>query len=278
MSGAEALAVIGIIANSIALAEFTGKILQRVKEYGEKANELPQSFQDVSVILPLVGKTLERCREKADSGSLDDASWAALRPIFERCESKMAELENIFTAVLARAGASRVERGWKTLQSLRRDEAVKRIARALRDFVSILAHHQVFATATTLDIESISQKLGVVDLKQTSPAPPRTYFNVPVRWSDDFTGREDVLESLDSKVCIEDQYSRAALVGLGGMGYVKLMRSLTLSRKDHIDLLLLSGKPESCGNMLRDSGPPSKYLSFGFSLAPQSDSRTRFAT
>jgi len=50
----------------------------------------------------------------------------------------------------------------------------------------------------------------------------KTYYMVPIQWSDDFTGREEILQVLSSKLCQTDKNSRVALEGLGGVGKTRI--------------------------------------------------------
>jgi hypothetical protein len=216
MSGAEGLAVLGIIVNIMTLADLSARALSRVKEYSDKADALPGSFREVESILPLVAGTLGRAKERAESEPCDE-TLKQLRPVFERCEKKMSQLKVIFDAALAREGASTLERGWKALKSMRKDEEVQQIAQGLHNFIALLAQRHIFATATSKEVAGLAEGMQVIALSQPVAAKPKTYFMVPVRWNDDFVGRTEILAALESKLC-KGNYCRVALVGLGGMG------------------------------------------------------------
>ena len=72
MSGAEAVAVISIIANITALTDFTCGVISRTKEYGENAHDVPRAFRDIKTELPLICSTLKRTEDRVRSGILDD--------------------------------------------------------------------------------------------------------------------------------------------------------------------------------------------------------------
>ena len=218
MSGAEAVAVIGIISSIISLTEFSRDVISQIKEYGQNAQEVPKAFRDIQAVLPLISTTLVRTRVQVESGMLDDDTCKALKPVLEGCENKLKHLKIIFNDVMAEEGASKFKRGVMAIKSMRKDKEVKEIAHALDRFVAHLTHYHTSEGVTLKELESLKGAMSSISLNQHETQSPKTHFLVPVQWSDDFAGREEVLESLDSRLCLEDRHSRVALVGLGGMG------------------------------------------------------------
>lgn len=218
MSGAEAVAVISIIANITAFTDFTCGVISRTKEYGENAQSVPRAFRDIKTVLPLLSSTLVRTGDRVRSGILDDDICKDLRPVLEGCEDKVKQLELIFKHVMAQEGASKAERSWLAIKSMRKEKEVKEIAQALHNAVAYLTHYHASEAATRKDLESLKLAMSSMTVEQQGTQPPKTHFLVPVQWTQDFTGRKEVMAELDSRLCLEDQYSRVALVGLGGMG------------------------------------------------------------
>ena len=95
---------------------------------------------------------------------------------------------------------------------------MKNIARALDIFATHLTHYHVSEGVTLKDLELLNTATSSMSVGQPETCLPKIHFLVPVQWSDDFTGRDEVMAYLDSRLCLEDQHSRVALVGLGGMG------------------------------------------------------------
>ena len=218
MSGVEALAVISVIANIISLTEFSSNVISQIKKYGEKAQDVPEAFRDIQTVLPLISSTLLRTQKQVECGTLDDDACKVLRPVLEGCQNRMEQLTAIFKDVMAEEGASKLKRGWMAIKSVRKDKEVKEIAQALDRYVANLTHYHVSKGVTTKDIESLKGIMSSMSVQQPETQSPKTHFLVPVQWSDDFTGRKEVMEVLDSRLCLEDRHSRVALVGLGGMG------------------------------------------------------------
>lgn len=107
MSGAEAVAVISIIANIIALTEFSCDVINQIKEYGDNAHEVPTAFRDIEGVLPLISGTLSRTRDQVESGILDDDTCRALKPVLKGCHNKVERLKLISKDVMAQEGASK---------------------------------------------------------------------------------------------------------------------------------------------------------------------------
>ena len=218
MSGAEALAVISIIANIIALTDFSRDVVSQIKEYGENAHQVPKAFRDIQAVLPLISDTLKRTEDQVKSGMLDETTCKALRPVLEGCENNLKQLGVIFKDVMAEEGASAFKRGLMAIKSMRKEKEVKEIVQALDRFVAHLTHYYASEGVTTKEFESLKGSMSSMSVKQPETLSPKTHFLVPVQWFDDFAVREEVIAFLESRLCLENRHSRVALVGLGGMG------------------------------------------------------------
>ena len=218
MSGIEAIAVISIISNLVALAGFSHDVISQIKEYGENVHEVPKAFRDIQAVLPLISSTLLRTQSQVESGIFDKGACKVLRPVLEGCEKKLEQLKTIFNDAIPREGDSKIRRGLMVIKSMRKDKEVKEIAQTLDRFVAYLTHYHASEAATTKEVDSLRLAMSSVALEHPEKQLPKTHFLVPVQWSDNFAGREEAMAYLDSRLCLEDQHSRVALVGLGGMG------------------------------------------------------------
>jgi len=155
MSGAEALLVIGIIANVVQLVDFTSKIVGRVKDSAQDGHSIPKAFRNIQVTLPLLASTLSKTEDQIKAGKVDERTCKALRPVLEVCEAQMNELKAIFVQALPAEGASRWTRGWKAISSVGKDKKVDDIARSLSELRSTLIHYHVTNLATRDDQHDI---------------------------------------------------------------------------------------------------------------------------
>ena len=138
----------------------------------------------------------------------------------------MKQLELIFKKIVAQEGASKAERGRLAFKSMRKEKEVKEIAPALHDSSAYVTDYHASEAATRKDVESLRLAMSSMSVEQPETEPPKTHFLVPVQWTHDFAGREEVMTEFHSKLCLEDQSSRVALVGLGGMGRANNYRNL----------------------------------------------------
>jgi len=148
MSGAEALLVVGIIANILQLVDFTSKVVGRVKDSAQDGHSIPKAFRNIQVTLPLLATTLRKTEDQVKSGKSDEQTCNALRPVVEACEAQMNELKAIFVQALPAEGASRWTRRWRAISSVGKDKKVDEIARSLSELRSTLIHYHVTDLAT----------------------------------------------------------------------------------------------------------------------------------
>lgn len=214
MSGVEALAVIGIIANIMQLVDFTDKTIGRIKDYSQGDRGIPRAFWDMQTALPLIGITLREVETQVTKGRIAEEKCSVLRPVLKECESKLRDLETIFKKAMREQGESKLQ---KAFSSLRQDKKVAEISQALFLFLQSLTYYHVASAPTLDDIAALLE--SVPRLNATVPlAAPKIHYSVPIQSSDDFVGRKEVLADLESKLCLPEKHCRIALVGLGGIG------------------------------------------------------------
>ena len=218
MSGAEALAVVGIIANILQLVDFSSKVISRVKEYGQDAQDIPKTFRDIQTGLPLIVHTLGEIRTRVSDGQVPEKSCKAMKGVLGDCKAKLAELKIIFEKVLPQDGASRGERVWKALMSLWQDKKVEEISQSLWRSLQSLTLFHVVTAPTTRDIQALVENTSKMALTPSPASAVPKYFTVPTLSSKKFVGREEIMADLASRLCLPETHCRVAVVGLGGVG------------------------------------------------------------
>lgn len=68
---AEAIAVISFTSAVISLLDAGGRVLNRLREFSEASNEVPESFRHLNAQLPIVLDGLERTEASAKAGNVD---------------------------------------------------------------------------------------------------------------------------------------------------------------------------------------------------------------
>ena len=218
MSGVEALAVIGIIGNTMPLVDLICKAISRIKEFGADAQDVPKASRDIESGLLLIGQTLTQIQRRVMDGQVLKESCKALKEVLGNCEAKLAELKIIFERMSPQDGASRGERVWKALVSLRQNKKVEEISQALWRSLQSLTLSQVLATPTIRDIQALVENTSELELTPSPVSTVQKYFLVPTLSSKDFVGREETMAELASRLYLPNTDCRVAVVGLGGVG------------------------------------------------------------
>ena len=211
MSGAEALLVLGVIANIFQIVDSSTKTIERVRESGQNLHDIPKAFRDVQVTLPLLANTLGKTKQQIEAGGLDEQTCKALQPVLQDCQSRIQDLNDIFEKLKPEEGSSKVMRRWKAVSSLRQDKKVEEIVQLIWKHIPLLTYHYVAGPSVAADV-AVVETGSLLAQKQDS------HFLVPIQWAEDFTGRKAQMEVLNSKLCHTDKHARIALVGLGGIG------------------------------------------------------------
>jgi hypothetical protein len=116
---AEALAVVGIVANIIQLVDFGSRVLKRLEEYQSKLGEIPEAFRHIKAELPVLLDALRQTKAAIDAGSIQDETKKALLPAVEGCGVQIKSLDDVIVKALPASGDSWARRGRKALGSLR---------------------------------------------------------------------------------------------------------------------------------------------------------------
>ena len=185
MSGAEALAVVGVIANIVALIDFTSKAISRLKSFSSDVRQLPEIYEDVSSVLLLVSDTVEEVDEQIKNRLLDERRCRSLRPTIEKCEADLEKLKELLEKILPKEGDGGRERLWKAAVSLRKDKKVAEIVRGVSEKIQLVAANYTVSKSLVKRVSS-----GLSSLSVSKAQQHKTFFLVPFQWSDDFKGRE----------------------------------------------------------------------------------------
>lgn len=227
MSGAEALLVIGIIANVLQLVDFSCKVIDRTQGFKNQATEVPECFRDVKAIVPVICNTLHKIQKTIESGNVPEETCCHLKAVACRCEKKMTELHSIFKETLPKDGASVWSMGMKALLSTRQDKRVKTLVDEISRDVQALSFYQVAEGATSAQVDALRVTVEAaiaktIKLRESTPPPRYTRadssFILPYARNPSFIGQEDKLEDIRKRLQDVTIHHRVILVGLGGIG------------------------------------------------------------
>ena len=156
---AEALAVVGIVANIVQLVDFGSKILHRLTEFQSSVENVPESFRHIKAKLPLLLHTLQQTKEAIEAGSIKDDTTKALLPAIEGCWEQIKLLDEVLLKTLPSSGDSWTKRSRKAIwMSLRYDSKVEKITAIIRDYIQTLTYHHATTSSTLMPIRGILSK------------------------------------------------------------------------------------------------------------------------
>ncbi|KAF2000044.1 hypothetical protein P154DRAFT_576377 [Amniculicola lignicola CBS 123094] len=208
---AEALAVVSVVASIVQLVDVGTRIITRLDDYRARAGELPEAFRHIKVLIHPLLDALRRRNQIINSGLVPN------QPIciaIDELKTQIEGLEKLVTKALPAPGATRAERTLKAFGSIRYDGKVEKIGAVIDRYIRVLTFD---AVATGYEIPKI---------EQFRPSPSS---NVPFRRDPDYVDR-DIFESID-QICREPA-SRAAIVGLGGVGKSQLAVEYSYKMRD----------------------------------------------
>ncbi|KAF1850065.1 TPR-like protein [Cucurbitaria berberidis CBS 394.84] len=201
---AEALAVVGIVANIIQLVDFGSHVLNRLEEYQSMFGDIPEAFRHIKAELPVLLDALSQTQSSINARSMREESKTALIPAIEGCRVQIKLLDDVITIALPVSNDSWVRKSGKAFKSLRYDAKVERVTAVIRGYVQTLTYH------ATVSLEPLADRTPV------GPTPSST---VPFRRDPHFVDRQ-MLAEIDCRS--QKPASRLALVGLGGVGKSQL--------------------------------------------------------
>jgi hypothetical protein len=145
---AEALALVGIVASIVQLVDFSSKVLSRLNEFQSSVDEIPTSFRNIKVDLPLLLDTLKRISKDISTGLIADEIQKSLLPVIEGCQSQIESLDVVLVKALPTPSDSRTQRTRKAISSLSQEAKVEKIWSALRSHLLTLTFYYSVASST----------------------------------------------------------------------------------------------------------------------------------
>jgi hypothetical protein len=195
---AEALAVIGLVSAIVQFVEFSSKVIERLNEFQSGIDEVPQTFRDLKIQLPLLRETLKKTKTHAEAGFVDTDIQTAVLNVVKGCQEQVELLDSILVKTLPVTGDSRIRRGAKAFSSVGQEKDVQKIVARIQQYQVSLIHYQT---------SPVTQAL---------PTKSKPLFAVPFAQDPSFIGRQSLIDDIDKHFKI---HRRVALAGLGGVGY-----------------------------------------------------------
>ena len=172
---AEALTVVGAIASTIQLIDFTTKVFDRLNDYIHHTNEVPETLREIKLYLPLFIETLQRVQTFIDFGYFNPKTSSVLKDFIDESYSQMVLLDSLLLKMTPDEGDSRMQRSRKAIFSLKEEKALRKIFKNLSGYIEKLLLFQSSVTSGhtmrhTQSLLTMHQRSVSLETSATAPA------------------------------------------------------------------------------------------------------------
>ena len=170
MSGAETIAILGVISSIISIVDGTKQVYDAAKN----AQGLPAAFRDVASRLPIVRDILESARQNINSGKIDEGSCKGIKDVVNACETKAKRLDELFHKANPTNSTSDLRRYYKAVKAHGRGNEVENLMQGILEDAQLLACDHGMKVATKFQEQRIAQ--AIVDMSNIQPSVPEDVF------------------------------------------------------------------------------------------------------
>ena len=146
---AEALEVMSIVSAIVQLADFGAKIIERLDEFVSNVHEVPQTFLDLKVQLPLLRDTLTKMKAKAEARLIDADTQRAVLNVVKGCQLQVQRLNEILIKTLSTPADSPWGRGAEDFHSIGQEGDIQQI-------IDQIQRYQISLVAYSTTVHSLS--------------------------------------------------------------------------------------------------------------------------
>jgi hypothetical protein len=189
MSGAETVAVLGVISSIISIIDGT----KQVYDAATSAEGLPEAFREVAGRLPIITNILRAAEQCIKDGDITEESYKGVKQVIQACQDKAKKLEDLFRTVIPGENASRRERYLLAVKTLGKEKGVKKVMKGMLEDVHLLVgeHNIKITSGPQVDqiLRAISEVSANTQLEQVtkaisevsaiSPSSPENGFQEP---------------------------------------------------------------------------------------------------
>ena len=164
MSGAEAIAVLGIISSIISIIDGT----KQVYDAASNTKGLPEAFSEVAARLPIVQDILNSAKGYVEGGNAGEDVCKGAKKVVEGCELKAEKLNKLFEKVVPADGASRAERYLSAVRTLGKGSRVETLMKGMLEDVQLLGIKHDMAAETDQQRRKLASAIKEVAALQAS--------------------------------------------------------------------------------------------------------------
>jgi hypothetical protein len=165
MSGAEAIAFVGLVDACISL---TGKIVS-IGQAAKDAHGLPEKLVDYFKQLLTVQHLFEKAKENNNKLGVDSRKNA--KPVLENCEKALQDLKALFKKICPKDDANHVKRIWKgaATEVLGRNSKLQELWKKIEGYLNMLEKQEIFVIGDSLSaLEDAIKALAEEDVGKYS--------------------------------------------------------------------------------------------------------------
>jgi hypothetical protein len=137
------LTAIGLAGNIVQFIDFGGEVISRLQDFSSDAKDVPQTFREVKIGLPLLLKSIEHIQDDLKNGVINLETQAALEPVIQDCKEQVQRLNKILDETLPAPGDSQWRNVNKALSSFWQDKKVRKIRAIIERYQGGLLLYQV---------------------------------------------------------------------------------------------------------------------------------------
>lgn len=161
MSGAEVLAVVGIVSNILQLTDFCAKVTDRTLEFCGRTANLPGSFSDLRVVLAVVRLNLGKLQTRIKSTNTDQETLQTLKDLVRLIERDAKIVHHYLEKKLPAPGASWAKVTLKAASSVFGETKIK------TSIDSILKNVELLGQSVTASLPSATEIAEAIEKSQT---------------------------------------------------------------------------------------------------------------
>ena len=173
MSGAEAIAVSGLISSIITIVHG----IKQVYDAATNAQGLPEAFREVASRLPIVENILGSTQQHINRGDVDVHSCEGVKHVVEAGEKKAKKLDDLFHKAIPTDGASGLKRYYKAVKAYGKGNEVENLMKGMLEDIQLLACERGMKTATKDQQEQIVKAIkAITEVSAVLPSVPEHVF------------------------------------------------------------------------------------------------------
>jgi len=172
MSGAEFIAVAGLVSSIIAIVDG----IKQVVDAASEVEGLPKAFRQASNKLPLIGDILEATKHNFEASNVARVE-KSVALVINDCKDKWKTLNELFEKILPEEGATRMERYYTAVKVLGKAGKVESLMKGMLEDVQLLTAiktmtmtqvEKVVRTVTAAQEEKVAKAIVAVEAWQNS--------------------------------------------------------------------------------------------------------------